>query len=1245
MAVEFTPEQKQAIELHNCNILVSAAAGSGKTAVLSKRIVEMVCRRENPVDIDRLLVVTFTNAAAAEMRERISQAILMRLDEDGANEHLQRQAALLHNAQITTIDSFCLFVLRNHFQDIGLDPAFRVADEGEMELLRQEVLGNLLEECFAAKDEDFYRLVEYYCPGGRDSALEKHVLDLYRYALSYPFPEEWLNKRKEDYRVTSLEELEKSDWGEYLFNHLKRTVSSLYQDMEEVKRLCEEPDGPYMYAETVESEAEALVKLCHLTDLSGFETALPAIAFGRLSSKKDASVNEEKRELAKRKREEVKEAVKKLNTDFFSMPLATALRQSETCSQVIGTLVELCLKFKAGLDEKKREKKLLDFSDIEHLALEILVEKDAEGNIIPSKTAEEYRDYFAEVLIDEYQDSNLVQEYLLRAVSGEEIGSYNRFMVGDVKQSIYKFRLARPELFLEKYKTYSTADSGVDSGPGSELKGNGRRIDLHKNFRSRREVIDTVNQVFKQVMTEELGGIVYDDAAALYPGAVYPENAGCESELLLFEKPDREAEENAKEVEALGIADRIRRLMREFYVTDKDSGKLRPVRYGDIVVLLRTGSGWDEEFKAVFAKQGIPAHVNGRTGYFAAQEVRDVLQFLQVLDNPRQDIPLFGVMRSVFGGFSDAEAALIRSLEREEDGTLYAALQAYADADHKMMADEKQDHNAAAVDMAENAAGGTGKQDVALQEKCGQFLEQLAKYRSYTAYMPIRELLQTLVEEYEYLPYVAALPAGEKRLANVEMLFTKAADFEKNSYHGLFHFVRYIEQLEKYNVDFGEANTLDENADVVRIMSIHKSKGLEFPVAIVAGLSKRFNMRDAAEALLVDMDLGLGTDYVNPTLRVKNKTLRKNVLAAKMKLDNLAEELRVLYVAMTRAKEKLILTAAVEEPHMLLEKLGILAAGAENMSTEGAGAYPGSGKLSYTRLTGASCFLDYLLPVFPKIMVKTREESEASRWKESLAQSGRREVLKQPGPFINKQELEGLLDRFAYRYPHEGLKQLYTKTTVSELKKAAMEGGEEEPAKELFPTEEIKPYIPTFMREEESISGTTRGSAMHRVMELLDFTKEYGDEPVLQQAMQDFLKDGRLTQEYAQAVRTGKILHFLHSPLAGRMQQAAKKGKLFKEQPFVYGIEASRLTAKEQAVPFPAEETVLIQGIVDAYFEEEDGLVLLDYKTDVIEQPQELIRRYKAQLDYYQEALESLTGKKVKERILYSFYLGCEVAV
>lgn len=1180
MAFTFTPEQKQVIELHDCNILVSAAAGSGKTAVLAERIVQMVCRKENPVDIDRLLIVTFTNAAASEMRERISQAILAKLNEDGENEHLQRQAALLHNAQITTIDSFCLFVLKNNFEDIGLDPGFRVADEGELELLKQEVLGELLEEQFAEGSEEFYRCVEYFCPGGRESVLEEHLFHLYRYALSYPFPDEWLEQRKKDYHIDSAAGMEASPWGQYLLAHLKRMVSALCKDLETVKALCEEPDGPYMYGGIVEEEMEDMEKLAGLSSLSAFAQMLPAFTFGRLPSKKDDTVNPEKRERAKALREEVKDAVKKLSDGYFSLPFASVIRRSGECEGPLGMLVDLCLEFKRRLDFKKRDKKILDFSDMEHLALEILLEKQEDGSVCPSKTALEYRDYFKEVLIDEYQDSNLVQEYLLAAVSGEASGDFNRFMVGDVKQSIYKFRLARPELFLEKYHTYS------------QKEGKLRRIDLHKNFRSRQEVIDTVNTIFSRIMTKDLGGIVYDEAASLYPGAVYPENAGCESELLLFEKPPKESEWNARQVEALGIASRIRKLRQEFLVTDKETGRLRPVMYRDIVVLLRTNSGWEDDFKEVFAREGIPAHVAGRTGYFATKEIQDILQFLRVLDNPLQDIPLFGVMKSLFGGFTDEEAARLKACGGEGDFFLYDCMQSYVK--------EEQPEDT-------------------LCEKCRSFLGQLAKYRMSAAYMSISDLLRMLFEEYDYPVYVAALPAGGQRLANVEMLLVKAADFEKNSYHGLFHFVRYIEQLQKYNVDYGEAGTLDENADVVRIMSIHKSKGLEFPVAFVAGLSKKFNMQDTSQPLIVDVDMGIGIDYVNPDLRVKGKTLRKKVLATKIKLDNLAEELRVLYVALTRAKEKLIMTAAVDD----LEQL------------------PKQEEMTYTRLVGASCFLDYILPTFAPTEKIGIADMALADLQTGLLEAGRLAKLTSRQMDVDKEKQTLLTERFAYRYPHKNLENLYTKTTVSELKKAAMEGTGEEPAREMFPQEEITPYIPAFMREKETVSGTTRGSAVHRVMELLDFTKEYSTVNDINGEMAAFCKEGRLTKEYKDAVNPGKILRFLQTPLAGRMKEAAKAGKLFKEQPFVYGIQADRLSSGEEK--FPAEETVLIQGIVDVFFEEEDGLVLLDYKTDVIKAPEELIRRYKVQLDYYEEALESITAKKVKEKILYSFYLGIEV--
>ena len=1219
--MKFTPEQKQVIELHDCNILVSAAAGSGKTAVLTERIVQMVCRKEKPVDIDRLLVVTFTNAAAAEMRERISQAIADRLEADGENEHLQKQAALLHNAQITTIDSFCLFVLRNNFQNIGLDPGFRVADEGELELVKQEVLATLLEEKYAEGAESFLKCVEYFCQGSRDSALEEYILELYRYALSYPYPREWLQERKSDYRCDSTEDMEKSPWAAYLLNHVKRTLQSYHQDLETAKRICEQPDGPYMFGEMLEQEAEQFEKLMREDSLVRFAEKLPAITFGRLSSKKDDSVSATKREQVKEMRDTVKAGVKKLCEQYFNVSFETEHRRMKDCAEAVCSLIALCLDFMDALDEMKREKKVLDFSDMEHMALDILVNKDENGNLIPTETALEYRDYFEEVLIDEYQDSNLVQEYLLKAVAREEEDGYNRFMVGDVKQSIYKFRLARPELFLEKYHTYSTE------------QGTFRRIDLSKNFRSRKEVIDSVNTVFKKIMRTELGGIAYDEAAALYAGAVYPDNEGNESELLLFEKPGKEEEQNARQVEAWGIAKRIHRLKREFLVTDKTTGKLRPVMYKDIVILLRTNAGWDEEFKEVLAKEGIPAYVAGRTGYFATKEIQDVLQFLRVLDNPLQDIPLFGVMKSVFGRFTDEEAALIRAVGGERSDNLYRCLQGYAAG--VTVSEQRKAKGPGAGEVPAMTV------DTALQEKCKAFCEMLSGYRKCTSYMTILELLKHIFSEFDYPAYVAALPAGEKRLANVEMLLTKAAGFEKNSYYGLFHFVRYMEQLEKYNVDYGEAGTLDESADVVRIMSIHKSKGLEFPVAFVAGLSKKFNMQDTSGALVVDMDLGLGVDYVNPALRIRSKTMRKNVLATKMKSDNLAEELRVLYVAMTRAKEKLIMTATVPD----LDKITVQ--GKNECEDK---------ELSYTQLSGAGSFLDLLLPTMPEFVTIPTTQLEAEGLWENVSEAGRHMELSDAGLYADKEALNALQKRFAYQYPYKYQENLYTKTTVSELKKAAMESAGEIPSKALFESEEKEIYVPDFVREQETVSGTVRGSAMHRLMELLDFTKHDWTEKEINRELDLFCEQGRISREYKEAVRVSKVAQFMKSSLAERMCVAAKKGMLFREQPFVYGISADRLGGSEKAIMDDdgavtavednlAKETVLIQGIIDAFFEEEGGLVLLDYKTDVIKRPEELVKRYKAQLDYYEEALESITGKKVKERILYSFYLGCEVPV
>ena len=1273
MPVTFTPEQQEVINLRDCSILVSAAAGSGKTAVLVERIVKMVCDEEKPVDIDRLLVVTFTNAAAAEMRERVAVGIAGRLAEHPDSEHIQRQAALLHNAQITTIDSFCLFLLRNHFNEIGLDPAFRIADEGEIRLMEQDVMQELMEDSFASESEAFRYCVEYFCTGGKESVLEQHILNLSHYAAGFPWPEEWLEERRKDYGDAGVEALCESPCGKYLSGHLAAMTQGWIQKLKRVQKLCLEPDGPYMYEELVEKELEQLEDLERCTGLAEYAARLPAVQFGRLSSKKDDSVNVEKRELAADVRAEVKKSVQDAADRFFTTPLELAAEQALSCKEPVCTLIDLTLDFRKRMAEKKQGKKVVDFSDVEHFALNILL-KQEEGEIIPSQVALEYRQYFEEILIDEYQDSNLVQEILLSAVSGEGNGRFNRFMVGDVKQSIYKFRLARPELFLEKYHSYHS--SGENASIEGAAPGRQCRIDLTRNFRSRPQVIEAVNDIFSRLMNEQTGGLAYDDRAAPYAGAEYPENTGNESELLLVEKPSENGGISARQAEAKAIAAKIKELRKSFSVTDRADGRLRPAEYSDMVILLRATSGWDEEFKAVLEEEGIPAYITSKTGYFGATEVQELLQLLRVLDNPLQDIPLFGVMKSVFGGFTEEEIALIRS--GSSQGTPYEAAELFAakeDAAYMEVPENAEAVGAEGTEAAgaENAGAkrDTGETERALEqqeygmlrEKTEAFLQKIAEYRRCTVYMPVRELLTKLITDFDYLSYVTALPAGGKRRANVEMLLTRASDFEKTSYFGLFHFIRYMEQLEKYDVDYGEAELLDENANVVRIMSIHKSKGLEFPITFVAGLGKRFNMQETNQSLVLDMDLGLATDYVNPGKRMKNKTLRRNVLMRKLRADSLAEELRVLYVAVTRAREKLILTGSLEK-----------AAGKWELFRKG-----GSESLLYPDFIEGGNYLDFLLPILDstciKVTVLAEEELAAGEFREQMELGDRAGRLDRAGQLADEKALEYLRERLSARYAFENLAGLYTKTTVSELKIAAM-ADKDEAAYHTFEEKEVQPYIPSFRRQEEKVSGTVRGNAYHRVMELLDFgrilfsrtfglseisepssllTKDYTEyrNKVRQadtvQALKAFLeeevKSRRLKQEYAEAVNMKKILRFLESELAYRMWRAESEGRLYREQPFVMAVSASRLGQE-----FPDSESVLIQGIIDVFFEEEDGIVLLDYKTDAVSSMKELWNRYETQLDYYSQALLKLTKKPVKERILYSFHLeqygaGAEVFI
>ncbi len=1257
MAVKFTKEQRSVIDTRGKNILVSAAAGSGKTAVLVERIIQMITDREKPVDIDRLLIVTFTSAAAAQMRERISAAVTKRLEAEPENEHLQRQAALIHNAQITTIDSFCLFIIRNNFNEIGLDPSFRVADEGEIKLLESDVLAKLLEDMHAEPTESFLNFVECYSTGTDEKRIEEAVLRLYHFSISYPFPEEWLNDRLDDYKIDSADGLSEKKWFKYMVSYMNTALCECEEQIGKAQKIAGSAGGPAQYAENLQSDLEMIKKLETGKSYSELYALFEEAAFTRLSSKKGEGVDEELKEAVKSIRDDVKKSVGDLKKNMFSVPPESIAESMAECDRAVSELVMLTMEYKRRLDKEKRDKNIVDFSDMEHLALQILVEKGKNGKITPRGTALELQDYFAEIMIDEYQDSNEVQELLLKCISGEEKGHYNRFMVGDIKQSIYKFRLARPEIFMEKYDTYVTNADGCT------------RIDLSTNFRSRMEVTDSVNFICGQLMKKQIGNVEYDDKAALSAGAEYPypkSDNGNEDNIyqteLLIASPD--AEDNAdsaqeyteKEKEAMLVASRIKELVGSFPVTDAETGKLRPARYSDIVLLFRATAGWDEDFRRILSERGIPVHVTSRTGYFETLEIQGIVNFLRVLDNPLQDIPFFGVMKLPYFNFSEEEIARI---------SCYA----------KSHAENKKLYLYEQVKLYLQAIGGDKGQASEEEKKCieklSRLLETIDKFRAMASYMPIKELIQQLIRIMGYDMFVGALPGGDQRRANLELLLEKAGAFQKTSFYGLFHFIRYLETMQEQEVDFGEANILDENADVVRIMTIHKSKGLEFPICFVCGLSKQFNQMDMRQGIIMDAELGIGVDYINPVMRVKSKTLRKNTVAHKMKEDTRGEDMRVFYVALTRAKEKLILTGYVED----LEKK--LSSYSHIMLESGQ-------KLPYSAIMAANSYMDmtlmslirhkcidefaegrrggYSLP-YENVRIKMVVYEKVDTAAEQLKELGKDMLLEAQLDEAHKYADAGLSqlleERLQYQYLHARLEGLKVKTTVSELKRAAYDEADTE-ADELvkMPKES---YVPRFRLEtedkekaEQETGGARYGNAVHKSMELLSFGEGLAydsgaaDIESVEKRLYDVVKrernlwisEGRVSQAELECVKIGRIIDFLKTPLAQRMIAANRAGALFKEQPFVLGIPADRLNER-----YPADETVLVQGVIDVFFYENDGIVLADYKTDMVDSDEELIARYKAQLDYYQLALEQITGQRVKERYLYSFALKKEILV
>ena len=1187
MSVKWTSEQQKVIDLRNRNILVSAAAGSGKTAVLVERIIRRLTEDDTPTDVDRLLIVTFTEAAAAEMKERISAAIEKKLEERPGDIRLERQATLIHSAQITTIHSFCLAVIRDHFHVIGIDPGFRIAEEGELKLLKQDVLEELLEECYAEAKEEFLDFTERFGSGKSDKKIEEIILKMYEYSRSYPRPDRWLDQCVKAYASEDLEVRAEE--------RVRMRAADIERVLERGLKICEEPDGPYMYGDMLDSDLQELERLQQAENFDAMYSAAAGFKWKRLSSKKDDTVSPDKKEKVKKLREQAKSLLKGMQEDYFYAPREVWQQDMQDALPSVVTLTELVKRFAHMLDEKKRLRNMIDFNDMEQFALAILTE-EKDGELVPSAVAGEYQDRFDEVMIDEYQDSNLVQETILTSVSRVSRGEYNIFMVGDVKQSIYSFRLSRPELFMEKYNTYSLKDSVT------------QRIDLHKNFRSREEVLDSVNDIFRQIMKKELGGIEYDDSAALYPGAEFPplpsgKEDFCKSELLLLDKEDTGGEDE-RQAEARMIARRIRELIRDGVVLDKETREYRRVQYRDIVILTRSIRGWAEVFSSVLGEEGIPAYSVSREGYFETYEVSVLLDYLKILDNARQDLPLAAVLTSVFGGLDTRELAEIRIAYPNVPFYEAAAMCAESDAAEDACMEE-------------------------LRGKLRRFYDQVRYFREKVPYTPIHELLEEIIDKTGYGLYIAAMPGGAQRMANVEMLTERAAAFEGTSYKGLFNFVRYIAQLKKYDVDYGEAGIMDEQADTVRIMSIHKSKGLEFPIVFVAGMGKKFNTQDTKGSVLLHPDWGAGVDLIDLKRRTKTPTFLKKMIREETALENLAEEMRILYVALTRAKEKLIMTGAAK-------------------ITEDGAVSDISGVF---RAEGAKCYLDWVLPCIlsdetgkvkqesPVEVSVFRAEDLTPQQEEVQAEVMAEDVLRNwDDSQVYEPELRERLDaQIDYVYPFEDEGKMKLKFTVSELKKWASLA--EEAGEEMYEEPVVVPLIPEFLKEEEILTGAPRGSAYHKLLELLDFTVDY-DVENLTAAVQQLRQEGRLTDEMAECIRPKDILRFLGCRSGRRMADAARNGKLYKEQPFVLSVDASEIYPEDCS-----GEKILVQGIIDVYFEEPDGLVVLDYKTDKVRTGNELKEKYHAQLDYYAQALEQLMEKPVKEKIIYSFTLGEEIEV
>lgn len=1234
--VNWTDDQWKAIMAKDQDILVAAAAGSGKTAVLVERIIQKIIASEDPIDVDELLVVTFTNASAAEMRHRIGEALEKEIAKNPSSHRLRRQLSLLNKASISTLHSFCLEVIRKYYYLIDIDPSFRIADSTEGDLLRDEVLDELFEDEYGKENnESFYKVVDTFTNDRSDSALQDLIQKLYEFSRSHPAPNKWLDNVIELYQVDELTTIDHLPFIDVLRFDIVLGLQGAKEMLEEAYEICKLPGGPAPRAENYLDDIAIVDRLLRASEISWTELyeEMNAWSFSRAKSCRGDEYDKTLLKNADDLRKGAKKAIEKLKEELFTRKPESFLKDLREMKDIIQTLVELTKKFSNRMAKIKTEKGLVDFSDLEHFCLQILMDSDKNGeDPQPSSAGLTYRQQFKEVLVDEYQDTNMVQETILKLVTADGEYDGNLFMVGDVKQSIYRFRLAEPNLFLSKYNRFHP-----------EGEGTGLRIDLSKNFRSRFEVLAGTNFLFKQIMGTAVGEIEYDEQAELVKGASYPEDEAYPVELVLINQADESVDSNEEDKESLTeefdkveleqsqlearfMARQIKRLIEEKKpIFNPKTGTYRPIQYRDIVILLRS-MPWAPEIMEQFKLEGIPIYANLSTGYFDATEIAIMLSLLKVIDNPYQDIPLASVLRSPICKLDEEDLSTIRI--HSKHGTFYEAVKNFT-------------LNKPSIENEQ------------LHETLSLFIENLNHWRGLARKGSLSDLIWQLYRDTYFYDFVGGLPGGKQRQANLRAFYDRARQYEETSFRGLFRFLRFIERMQERGDDLGTARALSEQEDVVKLMTIHSSKGLEFPVVFVAGLSRKFNLMDIHHSYMFDKEFGFATKYVNAEKRITYPSLPQLAFKRKKKLETISEEMRVLYVALTRAKEKLILVGSVKNAEKMLSKWGKTLQHTEwllkdSLKVKATSYLDWIGPSIIRHQCCESLYSDQLSrnPLIPNEIVKhpsswcvqvIEKESlvKITETNEEQAEDWIKQIKEGEMVPLRSDENREIYDRLTYQYPYYESTINRSKQSVSELKRFY------EIRDDAASTELIQKYNkpifnrPRFMRE-KALSPAERGTAMHMVMQHISLEAAPTKDSV-QQLLEDMVRKELLTKEQVEAINPKQVLQLFSTEIGLKMLGAKK---VQREVPFSMAVHAEELYSNK------GDDTILVQGVIDCIIENNEGIFLLDYKTDGIhdrykggfEQAKPILeKRYKVQIDLYEKALKQILKREVVGKFLYFF--------